>query len=166
MRGAKVVQSAMFSCVTLERRVPAGHPLREIRVLVDRALERMDGELGAMYARIGRPSVSPEKLLRTSLLQILYSVPSERRMMEQLDYNLLFRWFVGLEMDDAVWDVTVFTKNRERLIGAEVSQCLLEAVLVEGAGAPATQRGAFHCRRDVDPGVGGSPQFPGQIRSA
>jgi transposase len=131
MRGAKVVQSAMFSCVTLERRVPAGHPLREIRVLVDRALERMDGELGAMYARIGRPSVSPEKLLRALLLQILYSVPSERRMMEQLDYNLLFRWFVGLEMDDTVWDVTVFTKNRERLIGAEVSQCLLEAVLVE-----------------------------------
>jgi len=115
MRGAKVVQSAMFSCVTLERRVPAGHPLREIRVLVDRALERTDGELGAMYARLGRPSVSPEKLLRASLLQILYSVPSERRMMEQLDYNLLFRWFVGLEMDDAVWDVTVFTENRERL---------------------------------------------------
>ena len=131
MRGDGEVQSAMFSYVTLERRVPADHPLRSIRVLVDRALARMDGELSAMYSHTGRPSIAPEKLLRTLLLQVLHSVPSERRMMEQLDYNLLFRWFVGLEMDDAVWDVTVFTKNRERLILAETSQRLLEAVLVE-----------------------------------
>jgi transposase len=121
----------MFSYVTLERRVPADHPLRSIRTLVDRALKDMDAELGAMYSRIGRPSVAPEKLLRALLLQVLYSVSSERRMVEQLDYNLLFRWFVGLEMDDAVWDVTVFTKNRERLIKAEASQHLLEAVLVQ-----------------------------------
>lgn len=98
---------------------------------MDRALEDMDAELGAMYARAGRPSVGPEKLWRTLLLQVLYSVSSERRMMEQLDYNLLFRWFVGLEIDDAVWDVTVFTKNRERLIEAEISQRLLEAVLAQ-----------------------------------
>jgi transposase len=127
----KEEQSAMFSYVTLERRVPEDHPLREIRVLVDRALLEMEVELSGMYARTGRPSIAPEKLLRTLLLQILYSVSSERRMMEQLDYNLLFRWFVGLEMDDAIWDVTVFTKNRERLILAEASQRLLEAVLVQ-----------------------------------
>jgi transposase len=121
----------MFSYVTLERRVPSDHPLRQIRVLADRALSRMDGELSGMYARTGRPSIAPEKLLRALLLQILYSIHSERRLMEQLDYNLLFRWFVGLEMDDAVWDVTVFTKNRERLIKAEVSQQLLSAVVAE-----------------------------------
>ena len=131
MRGAKVVQAAIFSCVPLEQRVPADHPLRGIRVLVDRRLDRMEAELNAMYSRTGWPSVAPEKLLRTMLLQILYSVPSERRMMEQLDYNLLVRWFVGLEMDDQVWDVTVFTKNLERLIEAEASQRLLEAVLAE-----------------------------------
>ena len=94
MRGAKVIQSAIFSCVPLERRLPTDHPLREIRVLADRALNRMDAELSAMYSHTGRPSVAPEKLLRTLLLQILYSVPSETRMREQLDYNLLFRWFV------------------------------------------------------------------------
>lgn len=105
--------------------------MRSIRELVDRALERMDATFAGMYARTGRPSVAPEKLLRTLLLQVLYSIPSERRMMEQLNYNLLFRWFVGLEMDDAVWDVTVFTKNRNRLIRAEVSQRLLEAVMAE-----------------------------------
>ena len=131
MRGDVEVQAGMFSYVTLERRVPADHPLRSIRALVDRALKDMDAELGAMYSRIGRPSVAPEKLLRALLLQVLYSVSSERRMMEQLDYNLLFRWFVGLEMDDAVWDVTVFTKNRERLIKADASQHLLEAVLIQ-----------------------------------
>ena len=121
----------MFSYVTLERRVPLDHPLRGIRVLVDRALERMDAALSAMYARTGRPSIAPEKLLRALLLQVLYSVSSERQLIEQLDYNLLFRWFVGLEMDDQVWDVTVFTKNRERLIRAELSQQLLSAVLAE-----------------------------------
>jgi transposase len=121
----------MFSYVTLERRVPADHPLRQIRVLADRGLERMDGELSRMYARTGRRSIAPEKLLRALLLQVLYSIHSERRLMEQLDYNLLFRWFVGLEMDDAVWEVTVFTKNRERLIKAEVSRQLLAAVVVE-----------------------------------
>lgn len=109
------------------------HPLRGIRVLADRALERMDEDLGAMYAGSGRPSIAPEKLLRTLLLQVLYAVPSERRMMERLRYDLLCRWFVGLEMDQPVWDVTVFTKNRERLIRAEASQRLLEAVLVEAA---------------------------------
>jgi len=121
----------MFSYITLERRIPVDHPLRGIRGMTDRALKRMSGELGRLYAATGRPSIAPERLLRALLLMILYSVRSERQLMEQLDYNLLFRWFVGLEMDDEVWDVTVFTKNRERLIAGEVSQQLLAAVLAE-----------------------------------
>ena len=121
----------MFSYVTLEQRIAADHPARQIRFLVDRALERMDADLGKLYSSTGRPSIAPERLLRASLLMVLYSIRSERQLMEQLNYNLLFRWFVGLEMDDPVWDVTVFTKNRERLISGAVSQRLLEAVLVE-----------------------------------
>jgi transposase len=131
MRGDDQKQAAMFSYLTLAQRIPADHPARQIRVLVDRALARMDGELEKLYAVTGRPSIAPERLLRATLLMILYSIRSERQLMEQMNYNLLFRWFVGLEMDDAVWDVTVFTKNRERLISGEISQKLLESVLVE-----------------------------------
>jgi transposase len=121
----------MFSYLTLERRIPTDHPLRAIRQLTDRALKRIGGDLDPVYAATGRPSIPPERLLRALLLMVLYSVRSERQLMEQLNYNLLFRWFVGLEMDDEVWDVTVFTKNRERLIEGEVSQKLLAAVLRE-----------------------------------
>lgn len=131
MRGDDVRQSGMFSYVTLEQRIPVDHPLRQIRVLVDRALQRLDAEFARLYSTTGRPSIAPERLLRSSLLMVLYSIRGERQLMEQINYNLLFRWFVGLEMDDPVWDVTVFTKNRERLIGGEVSQRLLESVLVE-----------------------------------
>jgi transposase len=131
MRGEDEKQSAMFSYVTLERRVPQDHPLRAIRGMADRALERMDGDLDKLYAATGRSSIAPERLLRALLLMVLYSIRSERQLMEQLEYNLLYRWFVGLEMDDEVWDVTVFTKNRERLIAGEVSQQMLQAVLVE-----------------------------------
>jgi transposase len=131
MRGDDKRQTAIFSYLTLEQRIPADHPVRQIRELVDRALERMDGELERLYAATGRPSIAPERLLRALLLMVLYSIRSERQLMEQMNYNLLFRWFVGLEMDDPVWDVTVFTKNRERLIAGAVSQQLLEAVLVE-----------------------------------
>jgi len=131
MRGIDQKQAAMFSYLTLAQRIAADHPARQIRVLVDRALERMDGELEKLYSETGRPSIAPERLLRSTLLMILFSIRSERQLMEQMNYNLLFRWFVGLEMDDAVWDVTVFTKNRERLIEGAVSQRLLESVLVE-----------------------------------
>jgi transposase len=131
MRGDDQKQAAMFSYLTLAQRIPADHPARQIRVLVDRALARMDGELEKLYSDTGRPSIAPERLLRATLLMILFSIRSERQLMEQMNYNLLFRWFVGLEMDDPVWDVTVFTKNRERLIEAAVSQRLLESVLVE-----------------------------------
>jgi transposase len=131
MRGEDEKQSAMFSYVTLEQRIPRDHPLRSIRWMTDRALERMSVQFDDLYSATGRPSIAPERLIRGQLLQVLYSVRSERQLIEQLDYNLLFRWFVGLEMDDEVWDVTVFTKNRERLIDGEVSQGLLASVLVQ-----------------------------------
>jgi transposase len=131
MRGEDQKQAAMYSYITLAQRIPTDHPARQIGVLVDRAFERMDAELEKLYSDTGRPSIAPERLLRATLLMILYSIRSERQLMEQMNYNLLFRWFVGLEMDDAVWDVTVFTKNRERLIEGAVSQRLLESVLVE-----------------------------------
>jgi transposase len=131
MRGDEHKQAAMYSYVTLEQRIGADHPARQMRILVDGALERMDADLGKLYSTTGRPSIAPERLLRASLLMVLYSIRSERQLMEQMNYNLLFRWFVGLEMDDPVWDVTVFTKNRESLIGGAVSQRLLESVLVE-----------------------------------
>lgn len=121
----------MFSYLTLERRIPADHPLRAIRRLADRALERIRGELDRLYAARGRKSIPPERLFRALLLMVLYSVRFERELMEQWNYNLLLRWFVALEMDEEVWDVTVFTKNRERLIAVAVSQQLLATVLAE-----------------------------------
>jgi transposase len=131
MRGDDKHQATMFSYVTLEQRIPLDHPVRQIRSLADRALQRLDAEFDKLYAEIGRPSIAPGRLLRATLLMVLYSIRSERQLMEQMQNNLLFRWFVGLEMDDAVWDVTVFTKNRERLIAGAISQQLLDAVLVE-----------------------------------
>jgi transposase len=131
MRGGSEVQSGIFSYVTMEQRIASDHPVRSIRAIVDRALQRMDAEFSKLYSRTGRPSIAPERLLRAQLLMVLYSIRSERQLMEQLNYNLLFRWFVGLEMDDPVWDVTVFTKNRERLIAGDVSQQLLLAVVEE-----------------------------------
>jgi transposase len=129
MRGDDLQQGAVFSYVSLEQRVPQDHPLRAIRGMVDEALRGLSAHLDSLYARGGRRSIAPEKLVRALLLQALYSVRSERQLVEQLDYNLLFRWFVGLNMDDAIWDVTVFTKNRERLIAGEVSERLLLAVV-------------------------------------
>jgi transposase len=129
MRGTDGRSDQLFSYVSCEARVPADHPLRPIRSIVDEALEVLSPEFEALYARVGRPSIAPEKLLRSLLLQAFYSVRSERQLMEQLDYNLLFRWFVGLPMDAAVWDVTVFTKNRERLIEGDIAAKFMTAVL-------------------------------------
>lgn len=129
MRGEDAKQTVMYSYVTLSQRIPADHPARAIRAMVDGALERMDAEFDELYSHTGRPSIAPERLLRSSLLLALFSIRSERQLIEQMHYNLLYRWFVGLEMDDPVWDVTVFTKNRERLIAGEVSQQLLWAVV-------------------------------------
>src|SRR5580658_3004213 len=134
MRGADTQQSAMFSYLSPEQRVPADHPLRPIRVMVDLALKALSPAFGQMYSTMGRPSIAPEKLLRALLLQVLYTVRSERMLIEQLDYNLLFRWFVGLNMDDAVWDVTVFTKNRDRLLKADVARKFFDLVVDEARG--------------------------------
>jgi transposase len=129
MRGFDIQQSAMFSYLSPEDRVPANHPLRAVRQVTDRILGEMSSLFHEMYSRIGRPSIAPEKLLRALLLQVLYTVRSERMLMEQLEYNLLFRWFVGLNMDEAVWDVTVFTKNRERLVKADVARKFFDQVV-------------------------------------
>ena len=118
MRGNDEQQGAVFSYVNAEQRIAADHPLRRIRRMTDEALRRLSPEFDRLYAAGGRPSIAPERLLRALLLQVLYGRRSERLLMEEMNYNLLFRWFVGLEMDDAVWDVTVFTKNRERLLGS------------------------------------------------
>lgn len=136
MRGEDQRAALLFSYVSCEARVPAYHPLRPIRMIVDEALEVLSPEFERLYARVGRPSIPPEKLLRALLLQAFYSVRSERQLMEQLDYNLLFRWFVGLAMDAPIWDATVFTKNRERLLEGDVAAKFMAAVL----GQPRVKR--------------------------
>jgi transposase len=134
MRGDDRRPDTMFSYVAPEQRVPADHPLRTIHAMVDAALRELSPEFGRLYPKTGRPSIPPEKLLRALLLQMLYSVRSERQLMEQLDYNLLFRWFVGLTMDDPVWDPTVFTKNRERLLRGDIARAFFERVLAQAQG--------------------------------
>src|SRR3989338_760868 len=131
MRGEDRQQSRLFSYVSAEQRIPATHPVRTIRQLVDRALQALSPRFDRLYASGGRPSIPPEQLLRALLLQVLYSVRSERQLMERLDYDLLFRWFVGLEVDDPIWDVTVFTKNRDRLLAGDIAQRFFAAVLAE-----------------------------------
>src|ERR1044071_8421436 len=131
MRGPDHQQSAMFSYLSPEQRVPANHPLRAVRQITDAILKELSPVFSTMYSVMGRRSIPPEKLLRALLLQILYTVRSERMLMEQLQYNLLFRWFVGLNMDDPVWDVTVFTKNRERLLDGDVAEAFFDAVLAQ-----------------------------------
>jgi transposase len=131
MRGHDTQQAGLFSYLSPEARVPASHPLRPIRRSVDTALTALSPQLEKLYAHTGRPSIAPEKLLRALLLQVLYSIRSERLLMEQLDYNLLFRWFVGLDLDAPVWDVTVFTKNRDRLLEGEVATAFFEQVLAQ-----------------------------------
>ncbi|HKV98928.1 MAG TPA: IS5 family transposase [Vicinamibacterales bacterium] len=135
MRGADEQPGSMFSYVSLEERVPADHPLRAIRRITDRALERLSPRFGTLYINFGRPSIPPEKLLRALLLQALYTIRSERQLMEQLDYNLLFRWFVGLGMDDPVWVPTTFTKNRDRLLAGDIAAAFFDAVLIHADSA-------------------------------
>src|SRR6185437_15737010 len=135
MRGSEPQQMALFSVVSLDDRIPQDHPLRAMRPLVDRALATLSPTFDQIYADGGRPSITPEHLLRALLLQVLYTVRSERQLMEQLAYNLLFRWFVGLGIDDAIWDVTVFTKNRERLLIGDVAEGFFAAVLAEAKTA-------------------------------
>ena len=136
MRGEDRRSGSLFSYVDLEARVPADHPLRAIRAIVDDALSALSGDFDGAVLASGRPSIPPERLLRALLLQAFYSIRSERQLMERLDYDLLFRWFVGLGIDDPVWDPTAFTKNRDRLLEGEVAAKFLAAVLASrGSGS-------------------------------
>ena len=127
----------MFSYLSPEQRVPADHPLRTLRTLTDAALRSLSRRFARLYAKTGRPSIPPEQLLRALLLQVLYTVRSERLLMEELHYNLLFRWFVGLNMDDPVWHPTTFTKNRDRLLAGDVGAAFFDAVLAQARAAGA-----------------------------
>jgi transposase len=134
MRGDDREPDAMFSYVSAEERVPADHPLRAIRALVDEVLRDMSREFDGLYARVGRPSIPPERLLRAQLLQIFYSIRSERLLMEQLDYNLLFRWFVGMDMDEPIWAPTVFSKNRDRLLNQDIARSFFRRIVDRAQG--------------------------------
>ena len=136
MRGTDEQTGALFSYLSPEALVPRDHPLRPIRLLVNAALDKLSSTFDQLYASSGRVSIAPEKLLRALLLQAFYGIRSERQLMEQVTYNMLFRWFVGLAMDAPVWDVTVFTKNRERLLAGDVAVSFLLAVM----GDPAVKR--------------------------
>ena len=136
MRGTDQISGSLFSYVDIEDRIPARHPLRQVKRIVDDALVSLDAEFARLYAAEGRPSIPPERLMRASLIQILFSVRSERQLMEQMQYNLLFRWFVGLGVDDAVWVPTVFTKNRDRLLTTDMSRKFLAAILAHREVAP------------------------------
>src|SRR5437867_1039022 len=179
MRGDDQQQDGMFSYISPNKRVPQEHPLRRIRSIVDRVLDQLSPRFNKLYARAGRPSIAPEKLLRALLLQLLYSVRSERLLMEQLDYNLLFRWFVGLTMDDAVWHHAVFSHNRERLLNEELAEVFFQRVLgqaeaylsdehftVDGTliEAWASQK-SFRRKDGQGPRDGNSPDFRGEKRS-
>ena len=129
MRGELEDSEGMFSYITPAQRVPKDHPLRPIRAMVDAALKELSSTFQRLYSRIGRPSIPPERLIRASVLQMLYSIRSERQLMEQLNFNILYRWFVGLGMDDRVWDATVYTKNRRRLLDGRVDVKFFEAIL-------------------------------------
>jgi len=170
-------QTGMFSYVALEERIPADHPLRAVRKLVDVVLARMSKEFDGVYSEVGRASIAPERLLRALLLQVFYSVRSERLLMEQLNYNLLFRWFVGLEIDDAVWNHAVFSKNRDRLLNQDLAQKFFARVKEQAAGLMSDEhftvdgtlieawagQKSFR-RKDEDDGRKGGGNFQGEAR--
>ena len=183
MRGADDRSGSMFSYVALEERVPPDHPLRAIRHITDRALERLSPRFGTLYVKFGRPSVPPEQLLRALLLQALYTIRSERQLMEQIEYNLLFRWFVGLGMDDPAWSPTTFTKNRDRLLDGDIAAAFFDAILIHADTAQLlsnehftvdgtlldawASHKSFRPRGDEPPPAGGNPtvDFHGIPRS-
>ena len=131
MRGSDGRQDEMWSYVSAEERIPQDHPMRGMRLLVDRVLKDLSPRFSKLYSDTGRPSIAPERLLRALLVQVLYTIRSERLLMEQLNYNILFRWFVGLTMDDRVWDATVFTKNRDRLLAGDIAEAFFAKVLAQ-----------------------------------
>lgn len=180
MRTPDAEQPSLFSYSQTGDFVPANHPLRRIRLLVDAALDSMQGTLTVSYSHTGRPSIAPERLIRALLLQILYSIRSERQLVEQLRYNMLYRWFVGLSLDDAVWDATTFTKNRQRFIDRAVTGRLLEAVVdqarqrcllseqhfcVDGTLIDAwASMGSYRRKDDDSDPPAGPPDFKGEAR--
>ena len=164
MRGSDRQTGKLFSYASPETLVPQDHPLRAIRLLVNSALDRLSPAFAAIYADTGRPSIPPEKLLRALLLQALFTVRSERQLMQQITYNMLFRWFVGLAMDAPVWDVTVFTKNRDRPAGRRHRTRFPDGDPGRSAGEAAALGRAFLGRRNVDRGVGVDEKFPSEGR--
>ena len=162
MRGTDQQQSHVFSYISPEQRVRKDHPLRPIRTMVDEILKQLSPQFNKMYAKVGRPSIPPEQLLRAQLLQMLYSVRSERLLMEEMDYNILFRWFVGLNLDDAVWDATVFTKNRDRLLEAEVAKEFLSRVVAQARERGWASDEHFTCGRHAAGSVGQREEFSAQ----
>src|SRR5499427_10338223 len=180
MRGDDSLQDGIFSYISPEKRVPADHPLRPIRKLVDEILKEMSPQFSKLYSNVGRPSIAPERLLRSLLLQIFYSVRSERMLIEQLQYNLLFRWFVGMEMDEEVWNHAVFSKNRERLLNEEIAEGFFRRVIerakpfmsdehftVDGTLIEAWASQKSFRRKDGrgnPPGAGGDVDFHGEKR--
>jgi len=180
MRGDDNQQDGMFSYISPEKRVPADHPLRPVRKMVDEILKEMSPKFAELYSKVGRPSIAPERLLRSLLLQIFYSVRSERMLIEQLEYNLLFRWFVGMEMDEVVWNHAVFSKNRERLLNEEIAEGFFRRVLerakpyisdehftVDGTLIEAWASQKSFRRKDGKgnpPGAGGDVDFHGEKR--
>jgi len=181
MRGDDNQQDGMFSYVSPEKRVPADHPLRPVRKMVDEILKEMSPKFAELYSKVGRPSIAPERLLRSLLLQIFYSVRSERMLIEQLEYNLLFRWFVGMEMDEMVWNHAVYSKNRERLLNEEIAEGFFRKVLerakpfmsdehftVDGTLIEAWASHKSFRRKDGQgkpPGAGGEVDFHGEKRN-
>ena len=164
MRGTDHQQSHMFSYLSPEARVRKDHPLRAMRTMVDEVLRALSPQFDRMYASEGRPSIAPEKLLRAQLLQMLYSIRSERLLMEEIDYSMLFRWFVGLNLDEEVWDATVFTKNRDRLLEAEVAKQFL-AQVVEQARAQRPDLGrTLHGGRHAAGSLGRGEELSAQGR--
>jgi transposase len=171
-------QSGMFSYVALEDRIPADHPLRGVRKLVDAVLAGMSKDFEGLYSKVGRPSIPPERLLRALLLQVFYSVRSERLLMEQLNYNLLFRWFVGLEIDDPVWNHAVFSKNRDRLLNQDLAQRFFARVKAQAAGLMSDEhftvdgtlieawagQKSFRRKHDDEGGGGSGGDFRGELR--
>jgi transposase len=166
MRGTDHQQNRIFSYLSPEMRVRNDHPLRAIRAMVDEVLTQLSRRFDSMYARVGRPSIPPEKLLRALLLQMLYSIRSERLLMEEMDYNLLFRWFVGLNADDEVWDATTFTKNRDRLLEADIAQGVSGAGGGPGGGERLDFRRTFYGGRHAAGSVGESEELSGEGRKA
>ena len=159
MRGHDTQQAGMFSYLSPEDRVPETHPLWPIRQYVDTALTALSPQLAKLYAHTGRPSIAPEKLLRALLRHVLYSLRSERLLMEELQYNLLFRWFVGLDLDAPVWDVTVFTKNRDRLLAGQVATAFFEQVLAQAKAHRLLSDEHFTIDGTIDRGLGGPEEL-------